>query len=784
MFASLPAVLLSHVCSYLSPKQLLVTLAHAAKTTRALLTPACFSSHPLVLDTYELSVLSTFGPPSSLTLQPFHTHVLSDCCLSIELNLDDHISMQQVLNSLDYFPACKSLSVAAEVTAYHSEVQGLTDNELHALLHLPAALSCQEFNLTGFTRSRSKDAYSDGAQLQQGDRRVARAKRKRSSDSTDQDRTRKFEWKNIRLPSVTRIRLTCSGYALYKGGAAFVTAHTALVQLEVSTQVVSCADLTAIFKDRTALPHLTHFSLHEHAPWRRKKTCNLVALITSLAKSVVRPTRRPRPIEVLRLNIVATSDVLSAITLMQGLTHLHVKRAMPGWLEEWTKTEKRLLALPLLQDCILSADETRVRRGAREGERFLPASRGIQSFFHMMSNRPLQRLSILTDEPIIFDAAAMAQLARCTQLRRLELDLCRGVDDRTAWMDWKDVALFSSFAIRCLSCLTVVKLQHIKLTAESVAAVASAARELHEFHVSDCELSCHPAVVCAIIGGYCEDIEDLHVDDTCCHMWKRVGAADLVEAYQTAMATAGQDDRYKPFVQLCHLRVRMCWCTPASVWHALLSSLRWAARLHHVEQLWSDDPLAICALGYLPSLSALSAQCLLPSSFGAFMQRTCKQTGRLRFVACRELVGWSGNKSCREWPVFELAESVDPSSERHMLPMHERRARGAMLPPVLLRPRSDLFPAFELSHRAHHKAVLARWARGSYRADDERLNAATDEQQPDEQNAATLVNHRDSVQQHTFNVWSRVREEVGADEADEMSDVEGEAGESDEEKDV
>ena len=44
--------------------------------------------------------------------------------------------------------------------------------------------------------------------------------------------------------------------------------------------------------------------------------------------------------------------------------------------------------------------------------------------------------------------------------------------------------------------------------------------------------------------------------------------------------------------------------------------------------------------------------------------------------------------------------------------------------PVLLRPRSDLFAAYQRSLSAEHQTVLARWARGDFQAGDEQLSAA------------------------------------------------------------
>ena len=66
----LPAVLRSHVCSYHSPKELLVTTALTSKATRNLLTPACFFPSLLELGARELSLLSRL--PDSLSERLFY----------------------------------------------------------------------------------------------------------------------------------------------------------------------------------------------------------------------------------------------------------------------------------------------------------------------------------------------------------------------------------------------------------------------------------------------------------------------------------------------------------------------------------------------------------------------------------------------------------------------------------------------------------------------------------------------------------------------------------------
>ena len=90
------AVLLPHVCSYLSSEELLVGLARTAKLARDCLTPACFSSH--------------------------------------QLTLDNDVSMRQVLTVLDLFPGCRALLLRYFRVDEPSE---LTDSQLQLCCTIP-----------------------------------------------------------------------------------------------------------------------------------------------------------------------------------------------------------------------------------------------------------------------------------------------------------------------------------------------------------------------------------------------------------------------------------------------------------------------------------------------------------------------------------------------------------------------------------------------------------------------------------------------------------------------
>ena len=96
---------------------------------------------------------------------------------------------------------------------------------------------------------------------------------------------------------------------------------------------------------------------------------------------------------------------------------------------------------------------------------------------------------------------------------------------------------------------------------------------------------------------------------------------------------------YTPFLRLRHLSSVMCLCASASVWHALLRLMRHAARLRTVAQLSSNDPLVVCALSYLPSLTALGASCMWPQSFAVFVEQRSARTGRYRYVAFTKAAG-------------------------------------------------------------------------------------------------------------------------------------------------
>ena len=292
------------------------------------------------------------------------------------------------------------------------------------------------------------------------------------------------------------------------------------------------------------------------------------------------------------------------------------------------------------------------------------------------------------------------------QLRSLAIST--GIRARQACADWTDAALFASFTPGCLSHILDIKLGSVKLRAEAVVAIASAAPHLASFSLENAEISCHPAVVCATIGGYCEHIHSLNVSDALRHTWGDVQAAEVIGAYRSAVAAARRSDGYRPFTQLSQLCMPMCWCTPPSVWHALLSLMRHASRVECVAKLASNDPLVVCALAHLPSINSLGGDCLWSRSFVKLMERQSEHAGRHHYLACPELAGRE-EKDC-------VGDKID-----FKLTWWAELAEGERA--VALRPHRDFFTAYQRSLSADQQAVLARWAAGDFRPGDGLIRA-------------------------------------------------------------
>ena len=303
---------------------------------------------------------------------------------------------------------------------------------------------------------------------------------------------------------------------------------------------------------------------------------------------------------------------------MPSLTSLDVNDAPLDWLEEWTDIAANMpTPFQLLQQCTIST-LTRKAKHARD----------IVHFLRSVANSPMQLLDV-TLSHTTFDAAAIARLARCHQFCALHLSFTPLPS--TAVGDWRGGALFAPLTSRCLSNLGHVSLQHIKMSAASVVAIAAAAPQLHSLNLICVELSCSSAVVCAIVGGYCERIVELSIGHwNSAHVWVNVRAADIVSAYQLAVTAAGRGVQYQPFTQLRELHTVMCWCKTPSVWHALLLLLKYAKHIRRLACMMSIDPLVISALAYLPSLRCVSLDCGWPRSVVDFIEQRLERRTSLR----------------------------------------------------------------------------------------------------------------------------------------------------------
>ena len=693
----LPAALLSHVCGFLSPLELLMSLAQTADATRGLLTPSCFSHMPLEIDHNKVAVFSSAAPPPSLAMRSFQSRVLAECDLRISIDEIDHGgNVWQVFPALDCFPACRSL------TLHPSPDYGLTivDSELQLLLHHPTVMACSTLSLSSFERSLADEVMMHARQ-DKADIQIVWSKRKRSSDLTS-GRMKLFSWADVRLPAVTRLQLDLYGGPCYLGGAAFLTAHTALLELLVTPLLVSVDKLAEIFADSSALPNLTHFSLEPRYE-SHTEIVTLTPLLTALATTVVSARGAVRPMTKLSVCLCSSTRVFAAAAPMAGLTSLSIKRPAPDWLREWTSTQELLSAFPLLERLYVHTTEEQTFQPTTVTDMF--------AFLQSMADRPLQLLDIGTNDRAGFSAAAMTQLARCQQLRKL----CFSFNLTRVTIDWRDTALFVSFTAGCWPYLHTLELCAVRLSAESVAVIASATPQLRQLSLRHLDLGCHPAVLCAIIGGYCEHIERIDIKGTGRdrneHDWTTVQASDVVKAYQSAIADAGRFDGYRPYTRLHELCTIMCWCTPASVWHALLALLRFSTSVSCASGISCIDPLMFAALSYLPSLASLASDCMYPPSFGPVIERRCERTGRYRYISSRELrIELTVVRNELEPDTcFILSQGGQEEIHRHS---------------VVLRPHSGLFAAYQQTLSEELQTVLARWAAGDFRAGDEQFNAA------------------------------------------------------------
>ena len=690
----LPTVLLSQVCSHLTARELLVTLAVSAQAARNVLSPECFAHEPLDLDSRDNSLLLPSTPPS-----PFYARVLHPCRLSVSLTSGE-ATMDDVLRSLHRFPSC------AELTLYsweREEFSEMRDVDLHRLFQHPSVLSCTELEVTGFTRWRVEGL---SALQQPAGSQPKRTKRQRRAGPLSPGE--QFDLSVIHLPHATSLSLRILSHFRYLGGAAFLTTHIALRKLEINLVLCSASDLTEVFEDSTALPQLTDFALHDdyEALHSRHADEDVTLLVAACARTVLTATGGPRPITRLALHLSVAVSVVAAAALLLDLADLQLDKVSGGWLRGWRSVESS--AFSRLQKCVVHSRGYELHD---TGDDMLP-------FLQSMAAAPLQRLHIDVGQRVTLSLAVIAEVARLSLLEELTLDN-RGHGGEGKWMDWTQEALFVPFSAGCLSRLRTFHLDNSIVSAAFVVAISAAAPNLRSFKLNRrCELTCHPAVVFAIVGGYCEHIELIFVHDRNWngHRWSSAPAAQVTRAYQAAVAAAGRGSEYKPFTELGRLHVTMCWCTHASVWHALLSLLRHARRLRCLAELRTDDPLAISALSHLPCLSRLSAQCYYPKAFTSFLATSTERTSRRRYqpgrrLSSKEVTFCQSYETC-----FRLVEEWEQDGHPHI--DYHNSYRESLLP------HTRLFADFQATLSDEQQAVLARWARHEWAAGDEQLYVA------------------------------------------------------------
>ena len=570
-----------------------------------------------------------------------------------------------------------------------------------------------------------------------------------------------MSWANVRLPKLTRLRLTIftRGVAAYTGFAAFLTAHYLLRHLDLSMLVLSVADVTELVRQPQALPNLARLTIRYHISRRSTApTIDFVPLITALATTAVSESGEARRMEWLQLEPPTTREVFSAAALLPGLVRLQVEvggQTTPGWIEEWTKTPAMRAALPLLQECEVDT----LGQIYDLSRRILPP-RDIANFLESMAARPLQVLDIHTGtEPISFSKAAFAQLARFTQLRelRLVLDICQSeLNYRDDWTGDSDETLLAALTPSCLPSLHTFCLKQVRLGAYTVESFAAAAPQLLQCELSG-EFTCHAAVLCAIVGAYCEHIEQLEVIDASAHMWSDASAEWVACEYEMATTEAGRGQGWKPFTRLRQFYACMCLCTPASVWHALLRLMTYAVHVHCVD-IATVDPLIVSALSYLPHVFQLGSECMWPRSFTQFIAQPDERTGEHRYVSPKDVSGcrcYSCSPSGAQLSLSDGATDVDEDVE-----------------PVRLAPDNQLFAAYQRTLSAEQQAVLARWkACEDFEEHDDKVSAAETRLMSHRNNARAYEPDKRCAHPHIFYCWEHVKDCFQPiDESDEGED--------------
>ena len=337
----------------------------------------------------------------------------------------------------------------------------------------------------------------------------------------------------------------------------------------------------------------------------------------------------------------------------------------------------------------------------------------MSAFLRSMAAGQLQQhhISVGRHTHVTFSTAAMTHLARCCQLQDLSIDVGISASERSDWRCSRVHCLHAGLSplpqrdqtgkrpSECCSC------RRYRVCSSTLRVF-----RVDKHDKSPC-ISCHPAVLLATIGGYCEHIERLLINDEGRYEWSNVQVADVVGAYQSAVTAAGRGGAYKPFTQLKWMRVGVCWCTPPSVWHALLSLMRHAVRLHCLYCVQSNDPLVVASLAHLPAITSLKSSSWWPASFATFVTRKDERTGCYPYLQSEEVSCKRYNSCPGPHTSFSLFESVEGFGEAE---------------PTSVTPASHPFTAYQRSLTADQQALLVRWATGDYRvrAGDEQLDAA------------------------------------------------------------
>ena len=295
--------------------------------------------------------------------------------------------------------------------------------------------------------------------------------------------------------------------------------------------------------------------------------------------------------------------------------------------------------------------------------------------------------------------------------------------------------MLTSLTARCLPRLRQVQLENVRVGAEFLLALAFAAPQLEYINLAGSELSCHPAVVCAILAACCQHIERINISDEIIHSWSSPQAADVVAAYQSAVVAAGRGAGYVPFTRLTQLKLDMCWCAHSSVYYALLSLLRHATRLHCLSLIAISDPLAVAGLNALPSLTTFSADCSFPKSFTDCVQRRDEESSEYCYVSAGVLRQFKVTPVAKQLAILQLTED-----------------RVVEKPPLVyarLRPRSQLFADYQRSLSAGQQAVLAKWEAGDYSTTGA---AGAAEERKSKSARAEIVDHQTCLNSLEFHV--------------------------------